>query len=277
MTRQLILFSDLDGTLLDHQTYSYQAAQPALEALRRHKIPLIFASSKTAAEIEVLRDELDLRFPAIVENGAGLDVPDSICSSDGSPLNGHSISPTYPRLLEVLDAVPDTLRDHFVGFSKMSRDEIARLTGLSQDAANRAKARQWSEPGVWQGPRDTYQAWLQELAVHGVQVAEGGRFHTASFGGGKHTQMKKVIDFFQSDHNRSKSPTQFLTIALGDAPNDLEMLISADIAVVIKGSKSERLSNLEEQARGAVLRPAKPGPAGWNDTVLKLLERVSSN
>jgi mannosyl-3-phosphoglycerate phosphatase len=69
----LIVFSDLDGTLLDHATYSWQAAVPALEALKERGIPLILASSKTSAEIAELRAETGFAdCPAIVENGAGL-------------------------------------------------------------------------------------------------------------------------------------------------------------------------------------------------------------
>ena len=50
-----ILFTDLDGTLLDGRTYSFEKAKPALEAIQRLRIPLVFVSSKTRGEIEVYR------------------------------------------------------------------------------------------------------------------------------------------------------------------------------------------------------------------------------
>ena len=66
----LIVFTDLDGTLLDHETYSLEPARPALDRLASEGIPLILASSKTAAEIDRLRAEIGCAdFPAIVENG----------------------------------------------------------------------------------------------------------------------------------------------------------------------------------------------------------------
>ena len=69
--RNLIVFSDLDGTLLDHGNYSHSAAAPALARLRHLEVPLILASSKTAAEIVPLRDELGFSdCEAIVENGS---------------------------------------------------------------------------------------------------------------------------------------------------------------------------------------------------------------
>ncbi len=47
MTRPTLVFTDLDGTLLNHDDYSWEAARPALEELQRQSIPLILVSSKT--------------------------------------------------------------------------------------------------------------------------------------------------------------------------------------------------------------------------------------
>ena len=52
MTARYVVFTDLDGTLLDHTSYSHQAAEPALEAIRERRIPLVFCTSKTRAEVE---------------------------------------------------------------------------------------------------------------------------------------------------------------------------------------------------------------------------------
>ena len=74
MTRLLVV-TDLDGTLLDHETYSYAEAAPALAELRRRGIPLVLASSKTRAEMELLHAELGLSDPFICENGAAICTP----------------------------------------------------------------------------------------------------------------------------------------------------------------------------------------------------------
>ena len=52
---ELIIFTDLDGTLLDFR-YSYKEAVPALNLIRKKNIPLIICSSKTRAEIEKCRN-----------------------------------------------------------------------------------------------------------------------------------------------------------------------------------------------------------------------------
>ena len=70
-----IVFTDLDATLLDHHTYSWQPAQPALKWLAKHNIPVILTSSKTLAEMQQISDELSLRYPLVVENGAAVAIP----------------------------------------------------------------------------------------------------------------------------------------------------------------------------------------------------------
>ena len=50
-----VIFTDLDGTLLDHDTYEWKEAEPALDLCKKLGVPVVFVSSKTRAEIEVLR------------------------------------------------------------------------------------------------------------------------------------------------------------------------------------------------------------------------------
>jgi len=55
----LLVFTDLDRTLLDYETYSLKQALPAIRALKAKNIPLIFRKSKTRAEIEEVKLQLD--------------------------------------------------------------------------------------------------------------------------------------------------------------------------------------------------------------------------
>ena len=52
MTPPFVVFSDLDGSLLDRRTYSSDAARPALEALADTHVPLVFCTSQTRVEVE---------------------------------------------------------------------------------------------------------------------------------------------------------------------------------------------------------------------------------
>ena len=67
----LLIYSDLDGTLLDIHTYDWQPAAGWLERLQDNQIPIVLCSSKTAAEMLEIQSDLGLDgLPFIAENGA---------------------------------------------------------------------------------------------------------------------------------------------------------------------------------------------------------------
>ena len=68
----VLVFTDLDGTLLDHDDYSFSAAVPALALLRELHILVIANTSKTLAELEGLKKAMGNLHPCIVENGSAL-------------------------------------------------------------------------------------------------------------------------------------------------------------------------------------------------------------
>jgi HAD superfamily hydrolase (TIGR01484 family) len=75
-----LVFSDLDGTFLDHDTYSYEKAKNSLELIKKREIPLIFCTSKTRREIEYWREKIGNKDPFISENGGGIFIPRSYFS-----------------------------------------------------------------------------------------------------------------------------------------------------------------------------------------------------
>lgn len=250
----LLVFTDLDGTLLDHDTYSYAPARPALDALGKLGAPVVLASSKTAAEIAPLRAELGLdACPAIVENGAGL------LAAHAAPADDTS---AYAKLHTALSDLPQPLRAPFRGFGDLTDAQVADLTGLPLPDATRARMRAFSEPGIWTGTPEQQDAFLAALARAGVSARRGGRFLTLSFGGTKADRMAEIIASYGHP----------MTIALGDAPNDVEMLETADIGIVIANPHTTPLPALSGENEGRIRRSTRPGPHGWNREVLRVVK-----
>ncbi len=258
-----LVFTDLDGTLLDHEDYGWSAALPALSKLRALGVPVVLASSKTAAEIATLRDEMRLsKYPAIVENGAGLLPPGKADAAGEAGM--------YQRLRKALDDVPPELRRHFEGFGDWDDEEVARRTGLSPTAAAAARKRAFSEPGTWTGSPEERTAFLAALAEAGVTARRGGRFLTLSFGGSKAERMAEVLADFADDEGNSP-----VSVALGDAPNDVEMLNSADFGVIIANPEGAEVPVLAGERAGRIRRSTQPGAAGWNEMMTTLISELS--
>ncbi len=246
---RLIVFSDLDGTLLDHDTYSFTPALPAISRLKSRGAMLVLASSKTAAEMITLHHALDLGdSPMIVENGAA-------CVLPTDPFSGKEDYEQIRQVLELLDAP-------FKGFGDMSDAEVSAATGLTHTAAHFAKKRQFTEPGLWLGNTDEQTAFLETLKEHGISARSGGRFLTLSFGATKADQMAQI----------SQEYTANTTIALGDAPNDAEMIASADWGVVIRNDHAPAMPPFANETK--ILRTTERGPIGWATAVNQILDKI---
>ena len=73
---RLVILTDLDGSLLDADTHESGVARSALDMLHRRGIPVVFSTSKTVAEVEPMRQDMENVDPFIVENGGAVYIPD---------------------------------------------------------------------------------------------------------------------------------------------------------------------------------------------------------
>jgi mannosyl-3-phosphoglycerate phosphatase len=254
----LIIFTDLDGTLLDHHSYSWQPARPALKQLAEKSIPLILCTSKTAAEVSLLHNELVLNTPYIVENGAGI-----ILSKD--PGDAHFFGKPYAELVDLVQQIRQTKGYRFKGFCDFSVAEVVAETGLDAAKAKLAKQRLCSEPLRWDDEPEALIEFTAELAAHGLQLLRGGRFyHVLSNRADKGLALRWLLD----NYPPPRPASSWYSVALGDGPNDQSLLEAADLAVVIPSA-----SGLSPKPRNStVIYATAPGPVGWNQTLLEILK-----
>jgi len=265
----LIIFTDLDGTLLNEADYAWTDATPALTALREHHIPLIFTTSKTRAEVERLQAAMDIRDPFICENGAAVFFPEGY-RRFSIP---HAVRQDRYRVLS--RGVPYAELRRFVaeagtrcgvlGFGDLSPQEIAGLTDLPLAEARLAKAREFSEPLIIENPEHV--ATFRKMAqARGFSLVRGGRFHHLSGGGqDKGHGVRLTAGVFRS--NLGRAP---LTIGLGDSENDAPLLDAVNIPVIIPHAGGGGIDGGFPSAR----RAAHPGSRGWNEAVLALLDEA---
>jgi mannosyl-3-phosphoglycerate phosphatase len=249
----LLIATDLDGTLLDHDDYSFTAALPALDEIRRRAIPLVLCSSKTRGEMELLQDVLGIEGPFICENGA------AICRRGDGGISEEALATCRAEVLAVLAELREQFGFRFTGFADCSTEEIVAMTGLSPEAAVLAAARSYSEPLRWDDESATRDRFLECIAERGLVATQGGRFLTVSGPADKGSALRRLCSGYQRD---------LTVIALGDSPNDESLLAVADIAVIIWSPRSD---SLVPAGPARIIRTREPGPWGWQEAMSPLL------
>jgi mannosyl-3-phosphoglycerate phosphatase len=264
---RLLLSTDLDGTLLDHYTYSAAPADKLFPLLERLNIPWIFNTSKTAPELIALRSQLANPHPFSVENGGAIYVPKGSQLAAELELQEHlgfyviKLGLTRADILSRVE--PFRSQFNFYGLSEISVDEMAVMTGLSHERAKLALDRNFSEPLVWRDSEDQLQRFSLSLSEMGIQVVKGGRFVHLQGEVSKAHSLAWLVDQYQTLWNTSVE-----SIALGDGENDRAMLEMADIAIQVR---SPVHSFPAIKALGEVIQTDLCGPKGWYQAVKALI------
>jgi mannosyl-3-phosphoglycerate phosphatase len=271
----LVVFTDLDGTLLDHDTYDWSPARPALETLALREAQLVIASSKTRAEIEALRARLGVPGPFISENGGALFVPVGAPPAivPGAREQGGQRVVAFGARRETLRAALRALAAEvgvgLRGFGDMTVEEIARRTGLSLEDAALAARREYDEPFVLERAATPGQEerLLAAARARGLRVTRGGRFHHLIGASDKGRAARALLEAW------ARSGRAVTSLALGDGPNDLELLEVADHAAVVARPDGSHDASLREGLPRAMFTRAA-GPAGFTEGVLGLIARL---
>jgi mannosyl-3-phosphoglycerate phosphatase len=265
MIKKLVIFTDLDGTLLDHYTYSWQAAVPALERLRQYHCPVILNSSKTRPEIQALRTKLNNADPFIVENGSAVCIPENYFATQAQDLTIKRFGPNRDDILKILDGLRKGYGYAFKSFHDMSINELVDITGLDEVSARMAKQRDASEPLIWRDTDARLHAFVSRLSSTGLAVIKGGRFYHVMGSVSKADSIEWLMNAYRAEYPQY----DFLSVGLGDSFNDIPMLEAVDIPVLVKGMHGNDIV----VKRDNLIRTQEPGPAGWNHAILDIIER----
>ncbi|MEK6745151.1 MAG: HAD-IIB family hydrolase [Nitrospirota bacterium] len=264
---KIVIFSDLDGSLLHPISYSYDEAVPALDLIRERDIPLVLCSSKTRAEIEVYRRRLDNRHPFISENGGGIYLPAGYFPFHGPGDQREEYEVIYlgspyeeirKRFVEMRERLGIAVR----GFGDMSIEEVAGLTGLSIEEARLAKQRDFEEPFIFSDKPDD--RFLREIEGEKLRWTQGRFFHLM----GDH-HKGRAVNILRMLYERRDGPV--MTIGIGDSLNDLPFLLTVDRPVLVKKESGKHDARIDIPG---LVRTEGIGPAGWNEAVIRLVSEL---
>ena len=275
MKKQLIIFTDLDGTFLDYDTHSFSALEHLLIRLRELDVPLIFCTSKTRAEIETLRQKCHNPHPFISGNGGGVFIPKGYFPfpiEGGISQDGYEVirlGASYVELVEALREASATTKVPVRCFNDMTIEEVALKCNFSEKEARFAKQREFDEPFYLLSKEAEAEKRLCEaIRELGYHCTRGTRFFHILGKSDKGKAVNLLISFF----GRIKSP--LITISLGDSLNDLPMLRETDYAVLVQKSNGGYDEEVLKAMPDITLAPA-PGPQGWAYALSHFLEKFA--
>jgi mannosyl-3-phosphoglycerate phosphatase len=259
-----IVFTDLDGTFLNHDNYSFMESKDALELLFKNEIPLIFTTSKTKSEVELLQEKVGIKEPFIVENGAALFIPKNYKGFDFSFLDESEeyyvlqLGVSYKQVLSFYNAFKEEFE--MFGFSDMTDEDVVKHTGLSLDNSRLSKKRDFTEPVILKN--ELHLKKLEKLAAeHGIKITKGGRFyHLIGEDQDKGVAVFKCIQLFEEVYK-----SKIKSIGLGDGQNDVALLENVEVPIAIQNHKGEYIKIAAHNLQKSSFKGSK----GWNEMVLK--------
>ena len=256
----LWVVSDVDGTLMDH-SYDLTPAKETIKKLQKLAIPVILCTSKTASEVKVIRKDLNLTDPYIVENGAAI-YGESLKKVNGEIILGKK----YEFLEEILNSISKEIQYKLIPLNNLTDKEATQLTGLKGNSLNLMRDRHWSLPFL-NPPNFLEQKINSCCKKYKVDIFKGNRMsHLLSIKSNK----GKAINALKKYSNIQN----IQIIGLGDSPNDLPLLLSSDIRIVIPGIDGPNLDLLDKLKDLKFTLASEPNGYGWKNEINKLISKL---
>ena len=267
--KNLIIFTDLDGSLLDTERYTASPADSLFGLLDSHGVPVIFNSSKTFPEMMKIRRLTGNHEPFVVENGSAVYVPldHEIAATEGlESIHGYRryvLGEARQQIHGFLRSIQTEFR--YKPLTEMSEAECIEVTGLARTDVIMAQTREFSEPLLWLDSEDALKALATKAAAAGFHLVMGGRFIHLMGSTDKNLAQRWLMNQMRQIHGKD-----FKVMALGDSENDAQMLADADYPVLIRSEK-HGFPNIKTKA--SVYRTTRTGPSGWHEAVRRIFSQ----
>ena len=261
----VLIFTDLDGSLLDRDTFKFDVIKDYIKNLIEDGIYIIPNSSKTDSEILNFNQKLGEALPYITENGSAIKGLNLINKDLPKEL---VLSRERTELINIFEKeVPEHLKIKCKWLSKMNKDSQQKILGLVDSDLVKALDRKYTIPFVFNGNKNDKKELFKISKFKGLTLEEGGRVISLGDKVNKAKAMQIFIRFFKKNNENIK------TIAVGDNYNDLDMLKISDYPCLVFNDQFR----LDQIFIDNLISTNKPSPEGWADVIKMAMEKISEN
>ena len=279
MSTRILVFTDIDGTLIDIDNGDYSATKDLIKKLQEMDIPVIFCSNKTEEELEKIRRETGLCDPFIVENGGAILIPNNYFQiSDRENFNKKysvinnekyekiELGKNIKYVINEIKKIGKKYNIELVGVHDLSDEELAEKMNMDLDSAKRMRNRQYGET-IIEINREKIPDLIKYAKAEGVDVNFGGKFYSAVIGHNKGKAVAILKDLF-----RKKYPNENLIfIGVGDSKNDESMLELMDMPLIVQ---NKDLTWVDLKIK-TIVKVSGIGPLGWKEVYNRIIDIIT--
>ena len=267
----IVVVTDIDGSLLEPGTRSRPEERAALDFLAAHGIPLVINSSRTRAEIERLRQTLQVLTPFLSENGSALFLPHGVVGfspDHARPTVGGVVLEFGKRYHDVVDGLRETCRElsvEVVCFAELSIEAVAQELGVKIVEAQLAKLREYTELFRIVDEREPVRSRLfKALRRRGLRCCRIGAHHLVTATADRAESLRTLKTIWKQAWGEP------LVIGLGDSEDDVAWLKHADVAVLVQSARTGASARVLSKLPTAHLT-RRPGRQGWSEAIFEFV------
>ena len=258
----ILLFTDLDGTLLNKKTFEFKAALNLVKNCIRKGINIIPNSSKTDLELDEICEDLGIPKVYISENGScihGLNYLSEALNKEVCLSRSKQI--IYKKFLDNVDI---NLRQKCFILENETLKNQKDILGLPKNKIHKALNRKFSFPFIFEGDAKEEVELKKNVKKYGLNIQFGGRVLSLGDKVSKGNAMKKFVSLLSKETKRN-----YVSICVGDNENDFDMLDKCDYPCLVKNGPLKKINFKNE-----CIFSTQEAPNGWVEVVNKTLNKI---
>ena len=263
--KQIIIFTDLDGCLLDKQTFKYDIIENYFKELILEGIIIVLNSSKTEAELIDFNKNNNLDLCFISENGSSIHKLNTINKKFPSKI---PLSRSYDDIYKIYNEnLSLEIKRKITPILKLKAMDQQKILGLPLDKLPLALKRMHTIPIQFNGSEIEKNNFTKYIHQLGLSVQSGGRILNIGDNTNKFIAMSKILDIISNEID-----DEIVTIGVGDNQNDIEMLKHTDYPCLVKNDNfNSSFLNIEN-----LIKSVEPSPKGWADVIKTAIQKINS-